>query len=61
MSRAVSGTELRAASGTEAWRGLNDGATTFVATPSSDVTLELVGEILRSTQSRVPTYAPTAC
>jgi len=50
MSRPVSGTEFRAASGTEAWRGLYDGATTFVATPSSDATLELVGEILRSTQ-----------
>jgi len=49
MSRAVSGTGYRAAPGTEAWRRLYDGATTFVATPSSDVTLEPVGEILRST------------
>jgi 4a-hydroxytetrahydrobiopterin dehydratase len=50
MSRPASGTEFRAASGTADWRGLYDGATTNVPTGSADVTLELVGEILRATQ-----------
>jgi 4a-hydroxytetrahydrobiopterin dehydratase len=51
MSRPASGAEFRAATGTADWRGLYDGATTYVATGSTDLTVELVGEILSATQS----------
>ena len=51
MSRAITGTEFRAAPGTGAWRGLYDAATTFVPTPSSEHTRELVGELLRATEA----------
>jgi 4a-hydroxytetrahydrobiopterin dehydratase len=50
MSRPVSGTEFRAASGTGSWRGLYDGATTFVPTSSPAESAELVGEIVRATE-----------
>lgn len=50
MSRPVSGTDFRASPGTEAWRGLYDGVTTFVATPSSQVSLDLVAGIVRATE-----------
>jgi 4a-hydroxytetrahydrobiopterin dehydratase len=50
MSRPVTGTEFRAAAGTEPWRGLYDGATTFVATSSTTESAALVEAILRATE-----------